>query len=138
MIFDYFYVVVYNKWVIFLILLSKSVLIWFLFLFYLKVVLHEILHISAKACNFTKSNTPQRVFFLFSKLYKWYQIRQNITFIKAAARGLLKCFRNLWRVNCNANFVEVDSATDIFQLVVRNFWNFFEFLEKSHIRIYSA
>ena len=31
------------------------------------------------AFNFTKSNTPQWVFFTFFKLYKWYQIAQNIT-----------------------------------------------------------
>ena len=31
------------------------------------------------ACNFTKSNTPPRVFFTFLKLYKWYQIVQNIS-----------------------------------------------------------
>ena len=31
------------------------------------------------ACNFTKSNTPPWVFFTFLKLYKWYQIAQNIT-----------------------------------------------------------
>ena len=29
--------------------------------------------------NFTKSNTPPRVFFTFFKLYKWYQIVQRIT-----------------------------------------------------------
>ena len=32
------------------------------------------------ACNFTKSNTPSWVFFMFFKLYKWYQIAQNITY----------------------------------------------------------
>ena len=31
-----------------------------------------------KACNYTKSNTPLWVFFTFFKLYKWYQIPQNI------------------------------------------------------------
>ena len=31
------------------------------------------------ACNFTKSNTPPRVFSTLLKLYKWYQIAQNIT-----------------------------------------------------------
>ena len=31
-----------------------------------------------RAYNFTKSNTPPGVFFLFFKLYKWYQIAQNI------------------------------------------------------------
>ena len=44
----------------------------------------QFLHIDSKfwcfvlACNFTKSNTPPRVFFTFLKLYKWYQIAQNI------------------------------------------------------------
>ena len=33
----------------------------------------------AKARNFTKSNTSPWVFFMFSKLYKWYQIAQRIT-----------------------------------------------------------
>ena len=33
------------------------------------------------ACNFTKSNTPPWVFFTFFKLYRWYQIAQNITFV---------------------------------------------------------
>ena len=28
----------------------------------------------------TKSNTPPWVFFTFLKLYKWYQIAQNISF----------------------------------------------------------
>ena len=28
----------------------------------------------ASACNFTKSNTPPRMFLTFLKLYKWYQI----------------------------------------------------------------
>ena len=32
----------------------------------------------ALSCNFTKSNTPTRVFFMFLKLYKWYQIAQCI------------------------------------------------------------
>ena len=32
-----------------------------------------------EACNFTKSKTPPRVFFMFLKLYKWYQISQSIT-----------------------------------------------------------
>ena len=30
----------------------------------------------------TKNNTPPWVVFTFLKLYKWYQITQNITFIK--------------------------------------------------------
>ena len=32
------------------------------------------------ACKFTKRNTPPWMFFTFFKLYKWYQIKQNITF----------------------------------------------------------
>ena len=36
------------------------------------------------ACNFTKSNTPSRVFFTFFKLYKWCQIAQRITHLYAA------------------------------------------------------
>ena len=34
-----------------------------------------------KACNFTKSNTPQWVFFTFFKLHKWYQIVQSVSTI---------------------------------------------------------
>ena len=34
-----------------------------------------------KACNLTKSNTSPWVFFTFFKLYKWYQIGQNTTYI---------------------------------------------------------
>ena len=35
----------------------------------------------AKACNFTKSNTPPWVFFTFFKLYEWYQIAQSTTYL---------------------------------------------------------
>ena len=35
-----------------------------------------------EACNFTKINTPQWVFFTFFKLYKWYQISQRITYFQ--------------------------------------------------------
>ena len=38
--------------------------------------------VDKKACNFTKSNTPPSVFFMFFKLYKWYQIAQNIACCK--------------------------------------------------------
>ena len=31
----------------------------------------------ASTCNFTKSNTPPWVFFMFPKLFKWYQIKQS-------------------------------------------------------------
>ena len=33
------------------------------------------------ACIFTKSNTSPWMFFTFFKLYKWYQIAQNIAYI---------------------------------------------------------
>ena len=33
-----------------------------------------------KACNSNKSNNPQLVFFTFFKLYKWYQIAQNLKY----------------------------------------------------------
>ena len=33
---------------------------------------------NTQACIFTKSNPPLWVFFTFLKLYKWYQIVQNI------------------------------------------------------------
>ena len=32
--------------------------------------------------NVTKSKNPPRVFFRFSKLYKWYQIAQGITYLQ--------------------------------------------------------
>ena len=35
--------------------------------------------IVAKPCNFTKSDNCTWVFFTFFKLYKWYQIAQNIS-----------------------------------------------------------
>ena len=39
-----------------------------------------LVKLQAKACNFTKSNTPPWVFFTFFKLYKCYQIAQRTTF----------------------------------------------------------
>ena len=41
--------------------------------------LKNVKSLQAKACKFTKSNTLPWVFFTFSKLYKWYQIVQNIS-----------------------------------------------------------
>ena len=40
-----------------------------------------LVKMQAKACNFTRSNTPPWAFFVFLKLYKWYQIAQNITYM---------------------------------------------------------
>ena len=45
---------------------------------YMKNTLRGVL-LFVKVCNFTKSNTPPWVFFTFFRLYKWYQIAQNIT-----------------------------------------------------------
>ena len=48
----------------------------------------EFLH----GCNFNKNNTHLWVFFTFFKLYKWYQIAQNLTYLtKCRASG--KCGR---------------------------------------------
>ena len=41
------------------------------------------LHNLRKACNFTKINTPPRVFFTFLKLHKWYQIVQSVSYYAA-------------------------------------------------------
>ena len=38
-----------------------------------------LVKLQAFSCNFTKSNTPPWVFFIFG-LRKWYQIAQNIIF----------------------------------------------------------
>ena len=38
-----------------------------------------LVKLQAKACKFTKSNTPPWVFFTFLKLYEWYQIAQSTT-----------------------------------------------------------
>ena len=43
-----------------------------------------------KACNFTESNTPPWVFFMFFKLCKWYQIAQRITNANYLFQGLKK------------------------------------------------
>ena len=49
-----------------------------------------LVKLQAASYNFTKSNTPPWVFFTFLKLYKWYQIAQNITFIKTPARNIYR------------------------------------------------
>ena len=37
----------------------------------------------AKACTFTKSDTPPWVFFTFFKLYKWCQIAQRTSYVSS-------------------------------------------------------
>ena len=39
-----------------------------------------------KACSFTKINTPPWMFFTIFKLYKWYQIARRITYEKLFSR----------------------------------------------------
>ena len=39
-----------------------------------------LVNLQASACTFTKINTPLWVFFMFFKLYKWYQIMQRTTY----------------------------------------------------------
>ena len=36
--------------------------------------------VTFQTCNFTKINPPPWMFFTFFKLYRWYQIAQNITY----------------------------------------------------------
>ena len=38
-----------------------------------------LVKLQASAYNFTKINTPPWIFFMFFKLYKWYQTAQRIT-----------------------------------------------------------
>ena len=42
-----------------------------------------LVKLQASPYNFTKSNTPPCVLFIFLKLYKWYQIAQSISFVLA-------------------------------------------------------
>ena len=64
--------------------------------------------LQASACNFTKSNTPPWVFFTFSKLCKWYEIAQSITYI---LRKMLNILLNLFQ------------ATDLFLYPVKTLEN---------------
>ena len=42
-----------------------------------------LVKLQIEACNFIKSNTPPRVFFMFFKLCKCYQVAQRITYAHA-------------------------------------------------------
>ena len=51
-----------------------------------------------ETCNFTKLNTSPWVFFVFFKLFKWYQIAQRITIIFSAEQvvgSLINVFRSI-------------------------------------------
>ena len=68
-------------------------------------MLHEA-NLQSEAYNFTKSNTPLWVFFMFFKLYKRYQIAQCITNIWQGQNTPLKRRKNakLWlKSNMYAN-----------------------------------
>ena len=43
-------------------------------------------------CNFIKGNIPPWLFFTFFKLYKWYQIAQNIMIYGLTVALQRKCF----------------------------------------------
>ena len=55
------------------------------------------------ACTFTKSNTLPWVFFMFFKLYKWYQIAQSITFRVFKNNNKLLQFSNILSNLCVPN-----------------------------------
>ena len=64
--------------------------------------------LQAKACKFTKINTPPWVFLSIFKLYKWYQIAQRITddeFDKSEMKEKQTISRNylVWTWNYNTN-----------------------------------
>ena len=51
-----------------------------------------LVKLQVEACNFTKTNTPPWVFFTFSKLYKWCQTAQRITFFNIHYTFILSTF----------------------------------------------
>ena len=46
-----------------------------------------------KICNFTKSSSHQWLFFMFFKLYKWYQIAQNIIQVSYNMKNTFSIFQ---------------------------------------------
>ena len=70
-----------------------------------------LLKLQAKACNFTKSNTPPWVFFTFLKLYKWYQIVQSISY-KPAIFFLFMNESNTTNYADETNFESEDNLTE--------------------------
>ena len=64
-------------------------------------VLLLVSKVAGLARNFTKSNTPPWVFFMFFKLCKRYQIAQRVTYVTSDNR-LLKisdCFLDITRLD---------------------------------------
>ena len=49
-----------------------------------------VVEFRAEACNFTNGKTPPWAFFMFFKLYKWYQIAQSITHMCQVTASLKK------------------------------------------------
>ena len=58
-------------------------------------VVNYVQKLQASTFNFTKSNTPPWVFSTFSKLHKWYQITQSISYVTHWFRKEEKSMR-LW------------------------------------------
>ena len=46
----------------------------------LELLFNKVLVFPASACNFTNSNTPPWMFFMFFELCKWYQIAQSFSY----------------------------------------------------------
>ena len=78
-------------------------------------------NVKAKACNFTKINTPPWVFFTFFKFYKWYQIAQRIIYSPVINFFLLIDFFILFLLR--KTFLRVSRTVDLkkFYLVLSIF-----------------
>ena len=57
--------------------------------------------LQAEVCNFNKINTPPWVFFLFFKLYRWYQITQSITNQKRNSAMIPKIYQFINNIDSN-------------------------------------
>ena len=53
----------------------------------------------------SKSNTPPSVFFMFFKLYKWYQIAQSITYEK---KNLFQWYIKQFKIFCSLLSVDAN------------------------------
>ena len=83
-----------------------------------------------KAYNFTKSNTPPWMFFMFFKLYKWYQIAQRIKPLRIPnvarkwsfdGRFPWKCEQvNSYKQICSKHPKEIPANTYLFKINNRN------------------
>ena len=60
------------------------------------------------ACNFTKSNTPPRLFFTFMILCKWYQIAQRTTTCTPAFDVVHSCWSISWKNHERSFFISIN------------------------------